>query len=105
MDVREGECDPEEIQGGARTLGRGLPPRVPACQDARVGAWGSAQPCSPCLPTALTLPFALGPPTLTVQAKCDPCLSSPCQNQGTCRNDPLVGYRCACPSGYKVRGG
>ncbi|XP_070637377.1 slit homolog 1 protein [Bos indicus] len=44
-----------------------------------------------------------GPPTLTVQAKCDPCLSSPCQNQGTCRNDPLVGYRCACPSGYKGR--
>ncbi|KAB0352879.1 hypothetical protein FD754_017736 [Muntiacus muntjak] len=44
-----------------------------------------------------------GPPTLAVQAKCDPCLSSPCQNQGTCHNDPLEVYRCACPSGYKGR--
>lgn len=50
-------------------------------------------------------PLALGPPTLAVQAKCDPCLSSPCQNQGTCHNDPLEVYRCACPSGYKVSGG
>uniref|UniRef100_A0A8C4LRD3 Slit homolog 1 protein n=1 Tax=Equus asinus asinus TaxID=83772 RepID=A0A8C4LRD3_EQUAS len=44
-----------------------------------------------------------GPPTLAVQAKCDPCLSSPCQNQGTCHDDPLEVYRCACPSGYKGR--
>uniref|UniRef100_A0A452SV77 Slit homolog 1 protein n=1 Tax=Ursus americanus TaxID=9643 RepID=A0A452SV77_URSAM len=44
-----------------------------------------------------------GPPTLAVQAKCDPCLSSPCQNQGTCHNDPLEVYRCACSSGYKGR--
>lgn len=44
-----------------------------------------------------------GPPSLSVQAKCNPCLSSPCQNQGTCNNDPLGFYRCACPSGYKVR--
>uniref|UniRef100_A0A8C9QSR8 Slit guidance ligand 1 n=1 Tax=Spermophilus dauricus TaxID=99837 RepID=A0A8C9QSR8_SPEDA len=44
-----------------------------------------------------------GPPTLAVQAKCDPCLSSPCQNQGTCHNDPLEVYRCACPGGYKGR--
>lgn len=43
-----------------------------------------------------------GPPALSVQAKCNPCLSSPCQNQGTCHNDPLGFYRCACPSGYKV---
>uniref|UniRef100_A0A452V8G1 Slit homolog 1 protein n=1 Tax=Ursus maritimus TaxID=29073 RepID=A0A452V8G1_URSMA len=44
-----------------------------------------------------------GPPALAVQAKCDPCLSSPCQNQGTCHNDPLEVYRCACSSGYKGR--
>ncbi|MBZ3884857.1 Slit-like protein 1 protein [Sciurus carolinensis] len=44
-----------------------------------------------------------GPPTLAVQAKCDPCLSSPCQNQGTCHNDPLEVYKCACPGGYKGR--
>uniref|UniRef100_A0A8C0F402 Slit guidance ligand 1 n=1 Tax=Bubo bubo TaxID=30461 RepID=A0A8C0F402_BUBBB len=44
-----------------------------------------------------------GPPSLSVQAKCNPCLSSPCQNQGTCHNDPLGFYRCACPSGYKGR--
>lgn len=43
-----------------------------------------------------------GPPALSVQAKCNPCLSSPCQNQGTCHNDPLGSYRCTCPSGYKV---
>uniref|UniRef100_A0A8C3HC79 Slit homolog 1 protein n=1 Tax=Chrysemys picta bellii TaxID=8478 RepID=A0A8C3HC79_CHRPI len=42
-----------------------------------------------------------GPPALSIQAKCDPCLSSPCQNQGTCHSDPLAAYRCTCPSGYK----
>ena len=77
-------------------------PCMPGCRGRGVGFCPALFPC---LPTALTLPFALGTPTLTVQAKCDPCLSSPCQNQGTCRNDPLVGYRCACPSGYKVRAG
>ncbi|KAF2975356.1 hypothetical protein EK904_000213 [Melospiza melodia maxima] len=44
-----------------------------------------------------------GPPALSVQAKCNPCLSSPCQNQGTCHNDPLGSYRCTCPAGYKGR--
>uniref|UniRef100_A0A8B9S595 Slit guidance ligand 1 n=1 Tax=Apteryx owenii TaxID=8824 RepID=A0A8B9S595_APTOW len=44
-----------------------------------------------------------GPPALSVQAKCNPCLSSPCQNQGTCHNDPLDVYRCACPSGFEGR--
>ncbi|XP_010211760.1 PREDICTED: slit homolog 1 protein [Tinamus guttatus] len=44
-----------------------------------------------------------GPPALSVQAKCNPCLSSPCQNQGTCHNDPLGTYRCACPSSYQGR--
>ncbi|KAF6111518.1 slit guidance ligand 1 [Phyllostomus discolor] len=44
-----------------------------------------------------------GAPTLAVQAKCDPCLSSPCRNQGSCHNDPLEAYRCTCPGGYKGR--
>ncbi|XP_075790597.1 LOW QUALITY PROTEIN: slit homolog 1 protein [Pelodiscus sinensis] len=42
-----------------------------------------------------------GPPALSIQAKCDPCLSSPCQNQGTCHSDPPAAYRCTCPRGYK----
>lgn len=46
-----------------------------------------------------------GPPTLAVRAKCDPCVSGPCQNQGTCHNDPPEVYRCDCPSGYTVSGG
>lgn len=58
-----------------------------------------------CPSPANVLPAPTGPPSLAVQAKCDPCLSSPCQNQGTCHNDPLEVYRCACPSGYKVSGG
>ncbi|KAK2109361.1 Slit 1 protein [Saguinus oedipus] len=36
-------------------------------------------------------------PTLAIQAKCDSCLSSPCQNQGTYHNDPLEVYRCGAP--------
>ncbi|XP_029466034.1 slit homolog 1 protein [Rhinatrema bivittatum] len=44
-----------------------------------------------------------GPPGLSVQAKCNPCLSSPCQNQATCRNDPTEFYKCICPEGYKGR--
>lgn len=63
----------------------------------------SCFPRNSCSANALSV--AAGPPSLAVQAKCDPCLSSPCQNQGTCQNDPLEVYRCACPSGYKVSGG
>lgn len=78
-----------------------------ASLHARMPGWGVGfcPALSHCLPTALIFPLASGPPTLAVQAKCDPCLSSPCQNQGTCHNDPLEVYRCACPSGYKVSGG
>lgn len=65
---------------------------------------GSASNALPSFYTEI-FPLASGPPTLAVQAKCDPCLSSPCQNQGTCYNDSPEGYRCACPSGYKVSGG
>lgn len=57
---------------------------------------------TPCTDGHLCASHPTGPPALSVQAKCNPCLSSPCQNQGTCHNDPLGSYRCACPGGYKV---
>uniref|UniRef100_A0A3P8V453 Slit homolog 2 (Drosophila) n=1 Tax=Cynoglossus semilaevis TaxID=244447 RepID=A0A3P8V453_CYNSE len=42
-----------------------------------------------------------GPVDLSVQAKCEPCLSNPCKNDGTCSNDPVHYYRCTCPYGFK----
>lgn len=38
-----------------------------------------------------------------VLAKCNPCLSSPCRNQGICHSDLVEIYRCSCPPGFKVR--
>lgn len=38
-----------------------------------------------------------------VLAKCNPCLSSPCVNQGVCHSDLVEIYRCSCPPGFKVR--
>lgn len=37
-----------------------------------------------------------------VLAKCNPCLSSPCLNQGICHSDLVDIYRCSCPPGFKV---
>ncbi|MGH0178661.1 UNVERIFIED_CONTAM: hypothetical protein FKN15_077729 [Acipenser sinensis] len=34
-------------------------------------------------------------------SKCNPCLSSPCWNNGTCTSDLTGYYRCTCPFGYK----
>ncbi|XP_062864239.1 slit homolog 2 protein [Trichomycterus rosablanca] len=42
-----------------------------------------------------------GPLDITIQAKCNPCLSNPCRNNGTCTNHPIDFYRCTCPYGYK----
>uniref|UniRef100_A0A8C3AZA6 Slit homolog 2 (Drosophila) n=1 Tax=Cyclopterus lumpus TaxID=8103 RepID=A0A8C3AZA6_CYCLU len=42
-----------------------------------------------------------GPVDVSIQAKCEPCLSNPCQNDGTCSNDPVHYYRCTCPYGFK----
>ncbi|XP_067858120.1 slit homolog 1a isoform X2 [Heptranchias perlo] len=42
-----------------------------------------------------------GPTELSILAKCSPCVSKPCQNQGTCQDHPLDYYRCSCPYGYK----
>ncbi|XP_010887308.2 slit homolog 1 protein isoform X1 [Esox lucius] len=38
-----------------------------------------------------------------VLAKCNPCLSSPCVNQGICVSDLVEIYRCSCPPGFKGR--
>uniref|UniRef100_A0A3Q1ETW3 Slit homolog 2 (Drosophila) n=1 Tax=Acanthochromis polyacanthus TaxID=80966 RepID=A0A3Q1ETW3_9TELE len=42
-----------------------------------------------------------GPVDMSIQAKCEPCLSNPCKNDGTCANDPVHYYRCTCPYGFK----
>ncbi|XP_072335770.1 slit homolog 1 protein-like isoform X2 [Scyliorhinus torazame] len=44
-----------------------------------------------------------GPTELSVLAKCSPCLSNPCENQGNCQDDALDYYRCTCLYGYKGR--
>uniref|UniRef100_A0A8C4PK00 Slit homolog 2 protein n=1 Tax=Equus asinus asinus TaxID=83772 RepID=A0A8C4PK00_EQUAS len=44
-----------------------------------------------------------GPMDVNILAKCNPCLSNPCKNDGTCNNDPVDFYRCTCPYGFKVR--
>uniref|UniRef100_A0A8C3X9R8 Slit homolog 2 protein n=1 Tax=Cyanoderma ruficeps TaxID=181631 RepID=A0A8C3X9R8_9PASS len=38
---------------------------------------------------------------INILAKCNPCLSNPCKNDGTCNNDPVDFYRCTCPYGFK----
>uniref|UniRef100_A0A670YIW6 Slit guidance ligand 3 n=1 Tax=Pseudonaja textilis TaxID=8673 RepID=A0A670YIW6_PSETE len=40
---------------------------------------------------------------VSIVSKCNPCLSTPCKNNGTCNNDPVDFYRCTCPFGYKGR--
>uniref|UniRef100_A0A4W3I3C6 Slit homolog 1 protein n=1 Tax=Callorhinchus milii TaxID=7868 RepID=A0A4W3I3C6_CALMI len=42
-----------------------------------------------------------GPVDIGILAKCNPCFSNPCKNDGTCSNDPVDFYRCTCPYGYK----
>ncbi|EPY73543.1 slit 3 protein-like protein [Camelus ferus] len=42
-----------------------------------------------------------GPVDINIVAKCNACLSGPCKNNGTCSQDPVELYRCACPYGYK----
>ncbi|KAH0616282.1 hypothetical protein JD844_027288 [Phrynosoma platyrhinos] len=41
------------------------------------------------------------PVDISILAKCSPCLSNPCKNDGTCNNDPVDFYRCSCPYGFK----
>ncbi|XP_039191823.1 slit homolog 2 protein isoform X5 [Crotalus tigris] len=44
-----------------------------------------------------------GPVDVSILAKCSPCLSNPCKNEGTCNNDPVDFYSCSCPYGFKGR--
>lgn len=39
---------------------------------------------------------------ISVVSKCNPCLSNPCKNNGTCNNDPVEFYQCTCHFGFKV---
>uniref|UniRef100_A0A8C0ICE1 Slit guidance ligand 3 n=1 Tax=Bubo bubo TaxID=30461 RepID=A0A8C0ICE1_BUBBB len=43
------------------------------------------------------------PVDISVVSKCNPCLSNPCKNNGTCNNDPVEFYQCTCPFGFKGR--
>ncbi|XP_041117081.1 slit homolog 1 protein-like isoform X2 [Polyodon spathula] len=36
-----------------------------------------------------------------VLAKCSPCTSNPCRNEGTCQSDPVELYKCTCAPGFK----
>uniref|UniRef100_A0A668RG20 Slit homolog 1b (Drosophila) n=1 Tax=Oreochromis aureus TaxID=47969 RepID=A0A668RG20_OREAU len=42
----------------------------------------------------------LGKLASSVQAKCSPCVSSPCQNQGICKVHHTQQYTCVCKSGF-----
>ncbi|XP_039262601.2 slit homolog 1 protein-like isoform X2 [Styela clava] len=42
-----------------------------------------------------------GPLSIPIASKCDPCLSTPCLHDGTCRLHPVEYYQCICPSGFK----
>nr|XP_033479767.1 slit homolog 1 protein-like [Epinephelus lanceolatus]XP_033479768.1 slit homolog 1 protein-like [Epinephelus lanceolatus] len=42
----------------------------------------------------------LGPVEASVQAKCSPCVASPCQNQGVCQVHHTELYTCTCKSGF-----
>uniref|UniRef100_A0A8C4SD07 Slit homolog 3 (Drosophila) n=1 Tax=Erpetoichthys calabaricus TaxID=27687 RepID=A0A8C4SD07_ERPCA len=44
-----------------------------------------------------------GSADVTLMSKCNPCLSSPCRNNGTCNSDPSGLYHCTCPYGFKGR--
>ncbi|XP_048061947.1 slit homolog 1a [Megalobrama amblycephala] len=36
-----------------------------------------------------------------ILAKCNPCMSGPCLNHGSCEADQTDGYRCSCSEGFK----
>uniref|UniRef100_A0A673B2L5 Slit homolog 1b (Drosophila) n=1 Tax=Sphaeramia orbicularis TaxID=375764 RepID=A0A673B2L5_9TELE len=40
------------------------------------------------------------PVEASVQAKCSPCVSSPCQNQGVCQVHHIQQYTCTCQTGF-----
>uniref|UniRef100_A0A669BXZ7 Slit homolog 3 (Drosophila) n=1 Tax=Oreochromis niloticus TaxID=8128 RepID=A0A669BXZ7_ORENI len=42
-----------------------------------------------------------GPVDINLMSKCAPCLSAPCQNNGTCVSSAAGSYHCTCPYGFK----
>lgn len=52
--------------------------------------------------TAVYVCVKSGPVESSVQAKCSPCVSSPCQNQGICKVHHTQQYTCVCKSGFTV---
>ncbi|XP_030282688.1 slit homolog 1b [Sparus aurata] len=42
----------------------------------------------------------VGPVDASVQAKCSPCVASPCQNQGVCKVDHTQLFTCTCKTGF-----
>lgn len=42
----------------------------------------------------------LGEDIVDLRAKCDLCLSNPCQNSASCETKPNRDYVCHCPPGY-----
>uniref|UniRef100_A0AAX7SX28 Slit homolog 3 (Drosophila) n=1 Tax=Astatotilapia calliptera TaxID=8154 RepID=A0AAX7SX28_ASTCA len=42
-----------------------------------------------------------GPVDINLMSKCAPCLSAPCQNNGTCVSNAAGSYHCTCPYGFK----
>uniref|UniRef100_A0A3Q4MSU5 Slit homolog 3 (Drosophila) n=1 Tax=Neolamprologus brichardi TaxID=32507 RepID=A0A3Q4MSU5_NEOBR len=42
-----------------------------------------------------------GPVDINLMSKCAPCLSAPCQNNGTCVSNAAGSYHCTCPHGFK----
>ncbi|CAK8685542.1 unnamed protein product [Clavelina lepadiformis] len=44
-----------------------------------------------------------GPLDIKIAAKCNPCLSSPCRHNSTCRAHATTFFHCECPTGFEGR--
>ncbi len=55
-----------------------------------------------CVVRALCVCVCAGEVDTAILEKCDPCMSKPCLNHGSCEADQTDGYRCRCSEGFKV---